>query len=183
MYSGVSARMCNMLQLHETAAFRDLSAVERENRKRVWWSTFCIDRMASTQMGVLPTLQIDQGDLDYPTNDGLSSEDMAEFADPDYLTARIQLTIIQADAVKDHDSTDAGNEKNIATLVHPTLERLLVWKNGLPEHMAVPFHEKMAKIEANTALLRSLANLHLRYNHVCIASIDAKGDQNAELSY
>lgn len=165
MYAGVSARMCNMLQLHETSSSRDCSPVERENRKRVWWSTFCIDRMASTQMGVLPTLQIDQGDLSYPTNDGLACENMDEFSDPDYLTARIQLTIIQADAVNDHDNDN--NDAKIDTFLHPTLRRLQAWKDGLPAHMAVAFHESMAKTEDNMALLRSLANLHLRHNHVC----------------
>ncbi|ERT02404.1 hypothetical protein HMPREF1624_00702 [Sporothrix schenckii ATCC 58251] len=159
MYAGVSARMCNMLQLHLAASSRDCGPVERENRKRVWWTTFCIDRMASTQMGVLPALHIDQADLTYPASDGLAREDMAEFADPDYLTARIQLTVIQADAV---GSGDADTDDT------PALGRLTAWKAALPVHMAVPFHAGMAASEDDTAVLRSLANLHLRYNHCVI---------------
>ncbi|CAK7216191.1 hypothetical protein SBRCBS47491_002738 [Sporothrix bragantina] len=175
MYAGISARMCNMLQLHETSSSMDCSPVERENCKRVWWSTFCIDRMASTQMGVLPTLQIDQGDLSYPTNEGLSGEEINEFSDPDYLTARIQLTIIQADAangIGQSDGEDASDndgdsyKRSIDTLLRSRLRRLQDWKAALPAHMAVDFHESIEEMKNNMALLRSLANLHLRYNQV-----------------
>ena len=187
MYAGISARMCNMLQLHETSASLDCTPVERENRKRVWWSTFCIDRMASTQMGVLPTLQIGQGDLCYPSSEGLSRDDLDEFSDPDYLTARVQLTIIQADAASDvlsseeqgeegldndndDDSVNNGdnnkNRRTIESFLRPRLQRLQEWKDALPAHMAVDFHASMAGLRDNMPLLRSLANLHLRYNQV-----------------
>ncbi len=174
MYSGQSARMCNLLHLHDPDASVDCSPAERENRKRVWWSTFCIDRMASTQMGILPTLQISQADLlSYPTMNGLAAEDLEEFTDPAYLTARIQLTIIQADSVSEFGgSSDDDDAKNIASVLLPRLKKLQAWRAALPPHISVDFNKAMAMLlgngdhSHNMPELRSLGNLYLRYNQV-----------------
>jgi proline utilization trans-activator len=166
MYVGASARLCNMLQLHQASASLQSSPVEREHRKRVWWSTFCLDRMMSTQLGLLPSLHVDQADLDYPTQAGLSVDDAEEFADPDYLTARVQLTIIQANNSKTVFHVGDDDAHDIETILRPMLRRLGAWKAGLPTHMALEMEDGVAKPTRSLACMRSLANLYLRFNQV-----------------
>ncbi|KAL4965442.1 Zn(II)2Cys6 transcription factor [Aspergillus stella-maris] len=117
MYTGTSARMCNMLQLHRACSSRNLHPVEIEHRKRVWWSTYCLDRMTSTQRGILPTLHADQTDLELPSKFAISDEDAEEFGDAAFLKARIELTIIQADAPKVAVGFAPGGVASIGCLI------------------------------------------------------------------
>ncbi|KAI7877945.1 hypothetical protein K492DRAFT_149990 [Lichtheimia hyalospora FSU 10163] len=49
MYSGMAYRMCLELGLHnQTNVARDLSPIEIELRKRVYWSCYCLDKLHST---------------------------------------------------------------------------------------------------------------------------------------
>ncbi|KAI0161791.1 hypothetical protein GGR52DRAFT_586018 [Hypoxylon sp. FL1284] len=168
LYAGLSTRMCNMLQLHKASSSLDCSPVEREHRKRVWWSTFCMDRMASSQMGLLPALQIDQVDLKYPTQAGLTPEELEEFSDPDFLTARIQLTIIQSNAVSDVCHLGQDDSKDTETVFRPMLRRLDAWKAGLPAHMALEIGDGLPKLRGQLPFVRSLANLYIRFNQCVI---------------
>ncbi|XXG99250.1 hypothetical protein Hte_005587 [Hypoxylon texense] len=165
------------LVLHKASSSLDCSPVEREHRKRVWWSTFCMDRMASTQMGLLPALQADQVDLEYPTQKGLAPDDLEEFSDPDYLTARVQLTIIQSDAANDVYHLGQDDARDIETILRPVLRRLDTWKADLPDHMTLGIEDGLPELTGQLPLLRSLANLHLRFNQ--IACIFSKEELNA----
>lgn len=157
--------MCNILQLHRKSMSRDCNAVEREHRKRLWWSTFCMDRMASTQMGLLPNLQLDQMDLDYPSSDGLSPEDKTEFSDADLLKARAQLAIIQ-DVNASHVSQLGRDEAlDIETVIGPALKRLDEWKQNLPAHLVLCSNTGLP-VSSSISFIRSFANLHIRINQV-----------------
>lgn len=121
--------------------------------------------MTSTQMGLLPTLQAEQSDVAYPTNADLPLEDIDEFTDPDYLTARIQLTIIQANNSKRVSHLGHDDAQDIETILRPMLGRLSSWKASLPTHMALGT-EDMLEPTRSLPCMRSLANLYLRFNQV-----------------
>lgn len=123
--------------------------------------------MTSTQRGLLPTLQVDQTDLDYPSNTELPSADIEEFADPDYLTARIQLTIIEADNAKSVCQAGKEDARDFESVSRPMLRRLEVWKAGLPSHMALDMDNGIPNSTSSPPCTRSLANFHLRFHQVC----------------
>lgn len=114
----------------------------------------------------MPTLDIKQTDLAYPTSTGLVAEDVGEFTDPDYLTARIQLTIIQANNSKSAALFANNDGDEIQTVLRPMLQRLTAWKEAVPEHMTFGNEEDISKSTRSLPCMRSLANLHLRYNQV-----------------
>ncbi|KAF4965348.1 hypothetical protein FSARC_6843 [Fusarium sarcochroum] len=150
--------------LHKASTSSDQSTMEREHHKRVWWSTFCLDRLTSTQRGLPPTLNADQTDLSYPSSVGLGTEEIGDFTDPDFLTARIQLTVIQAgnsEALSRCTGDEAGV---IESVLRPMLQRLVAWKESLPAHMAFETESNILRSSSSLAFKRSLANLHLRYN-------------------
>ncbi|RDW63213.1 fungal specific transcription factor domain-containing protein [Aspergillus mulundensis] len=165
MYAGKSARLCNMLQLHRADASTGYSPSEKEHRKRVWWSTFCLDRMTSMQRGFLPTLTATQTDLEYPSQGDISPDNAGDFTDPDYLTARIQLTIIQARVVSHLSLSEPADVLNV---IGPMLETLSTWKKALPHHMASQIEDGLPRPNRSLPCIRSLANLYLRYNHCAI---------------
>lgn len=122
--------------------------------------------MASTQTGLLPALQTVQVDLEYPTQKGLTPDDLEEFSDPDFLTARVQLTIIQSDAANDVCHLGQDDAKDIDAILRPVLRRLDTWKADLPEHMALGIEDRLPELIGQLPLMRSLANLYLRFNQV-----------------
>ncbi|OAA58128.1 hypothetical protein SPI_07013 [Niveomyces insectorum RCEF 264] len=134
---------------------------------------------ASPQMGLLPSLQSDQVDLGYPTEEGLNGDNRTEFLDPDFLTARIQLTISQADAANSACHFGGDDAKSIDSTLRPILRRLDEWKTGQKPHMVLDVHDSMFSSAPDMPRLRSLANLKLRYNQ--INCIFANEKSNAEL--
>lgn len=72
-----------------------VSNLEREHRKRVWWTAFCVDRAISTELGLVPAYVNVGGSLEYPSSDGLTLEDQEEFYDAELLTAHIKLCEIK----------------------------------------------------------------------------------------
>lgn len=122
--------------------------------------------MTSTQRGLLPAFQVDQTDLDYPSQAELSMEDIEEFADADYLTARIQLTIIEANNAKTMGYFGRDDAHDIETISRPMLQRIGAWKAGLPAHMALEMENGIPQASRSMACTRSLANFYLRYNQV-----------------
>lgn len=167
MYAGTASRMCNMLQLHRQSSSRDCSPLEKEHRKRIWWSTYVLDQMTSTSSGFLPTLHFEQTDLEYPSNAALPAEDAREeFADPDYLTARIQLTIIEANNSASIAKFKDTAKQDIETAIHPLLVSLNNWKSTLPAHMAMDMADGLFQSTRSLQRARSLANFRLRWNQV-----------------
>lgn len=144
----------------------DLSPLQKEHRKRVWWSTFCLDRLTSTQRGLLPTLTAEQTDLDYPSSAELGVEEISDFTDPDFLTARIQLTVIQTGNSEVLSRCTGDEAEVIETVLRPMLQRLVSWKESLPGHLAFETESDILSLSSSLAFKRSLANLHLRYNQV-----------------
>ena len=155
-----------MLQLHKASISSDPSPLQREHRKRVWWSTFCLDRLTSTQRGLLPTLTAEQTDLSYPSSHGLGVEEIGDFTDPDFLTARIQLTVIQTGNSEVLSRSTGDEAEVIETVLRPMLQRLVSWKNSLPSHMAFETESDILSSGSSLAFKRSLANPNLRYNQV-----------------
>jgi proline utilization trans-activator len=182
MYSGMSARLCNVLQMHQTVKSTDCSPMEHEHRKRVWWSTFCLDRMTSTNAGLPVLLQVEQADLAYPTDAEVPIGDSGEFSDANYLTARVQLTMIEEHNLQSAPRIGHDDVHNINIIIRPQLQRLLAWKEGLPGYMASELETAGAIDDSvgSLAASRALANLHLRYNQASIHC--TYDDKDAEAS-
>src|SRR5687767_7980082 len=97
-YAGQSVRLAHCLGLDLPAA-ASLPSLEREHRKRVWWTAYCVDRMISTELALRPAYTGAGQELDYPDSAGLTAEEKEEFFDPDLLTALIKLCDIKGEVV------------------------------------------------------------------------------------
>ena len=71
-----------------------LSPVEREHRKRVWWTLYTLDRLCSSNLGYPLLISDSVIDVELPTNEGLSPTELEEFTDPSHLVANVKLAKI-----------------------------------------------------------------------------------------
>lgn len=68
-----------------------LNPVEREHRKRVWWTLYTMDRLCSSIFGYPLLISDSLIDVELPTDDGLSASEKEEFSDPAHLIATVKL--------------------------------------------------------------------------------------------
>ena len=162
MYAGQSIRLAHCLGLDHPAP-DSLSNLEREHRKRVWWTAFCLDRMISTELALRPAYSgVSQG-LDYPDSSGLTAEEEIEFYDPDLLTALIKLCEIKCDVV---DTVSQLKSKDVAEpyeVLGQCLQELDRCGRELPE--------KVFSGSNSLAESRICSSLALRYHQVRTTTI------------
>ncbi|KAL3455952.1 fungal-specific transcription factor domain-containing protein [Aspergillus heterothallicus] len=164
MYAGLSFRMANILKLHKPSP-SSILALEAEHRKRVWWTTYCIDRMTSTEMGLPPALQVHQVEQSYPDDSMLLPTDRGEFYDAETHTTQVQLAFIHADICENMKSIRKDNTTNVGDLTRQILQRLEEVRARLPPHMSFDVENGMPPAMKQMAD-RSLASLYQRY-HQC----------------
>ncbi|KAL4962008.1 transcription factor domain-containing protein [Aspergillus stella-maris] len=164
MHAGQSVRISNVLKLHKPAS-QSLPPLDVEHRKRIWWTTYCIDRMTSTELGLPPAFQINQVEQTYPDDSLLSPTDAREFYDAETLTTQVQLGFIHADICENIRSIRKDNTTGVGDLTRPILLRLEKVRARLPSHMSFDVENGMPPAMTQMAD-RSLASLYQRY-HQC----------------
>lgn len=160
-YAGQSIRIAHCLGLDRPAP-ASLSNLEREHRKRVWWTAFCVDRAISTELGLRPAYVGVGGDLDYPSSNGLTAEEKEEFYDPDLLTAQIKLCEIKCAVV---DTVSQLKSKDIAgpyQVLGQCLQRLDRCGREMPEKVFAGSDSSPSPPER-----RICASIALRFHQVC----------------
>jgi proline utilization trans-activator len=94
-YIGIAMRMALALGLHRNLPTDTmLNPVEREHRKRVWWTLYTLDRLCCSILGYPLLISDSLIDVELPTDQGLSVSEQEEFSDPAHLIATIKLARI-----------------------------------------------------------------------------------------
>ncbi|KAL2671479.1 hypothetical protein Neosp_014069 [[Neocosmospora] mangrovei] len=94
-YSGIAMRLAQSLGMHRSASrHTTLTPVERESRRRTWWVLYFFDRFSASKLGQPITVRDEDIDVEMPSMDGLTREEMAEFLDPQNLIINIKLARI-----------------------------------------------------------------------------------------
>lgn len=71
-----------------------ITALQREDHRRVWWTVYLFDRLLCSHLGFPLTIHDEDIDVELPSMSGLSAEDRDEFADPAHLVANVRLARI-----------------------------------------------------------------------------------------
>ncbi|KAI3581945.1 hypothetical protein IWW34DRAFT_802758 [Fusarium oxysporum f. sp. albedinis] len=149
-YSGIAMRLAQSLGMHRSASrHTTLTPVERESRRRTWWVLYFFDRFSASKLGQPITVRDDDIDVEMPSMDGLTKDEMAEFLDPQNLITNIKLAKIIGNI-----STNGLYIQQ----VHGILKQLREWHDELQPDMRVK--------ERGTP--RPVASLHLAYNQCII---------------
>lgn len=166
-YAGQSVRLARLLRLDEPYPFNDVEHVEVEHRKRVWWTSYCMDRMVSTELGLAATNDNLGQRLQLPLSKGLSPDEIEEFFNPHLLAAQVQLCTIKSkvvETVTTHPSI--GDAVWPVDVIRPSLDMLQNWRKELPQHMSFTFESGISPRMLELPFVRVLASLYLRYHQV-----------------
>ncbi|KAF4423155.1 positive activator of transcription [Fusarium acutatum] len=158
-YSGIAMRLAQSLGMHRSASrHTTLTPVERESRRRTWWVLYFFDRFSASKLGQPITVRDDDIDVEMPSMDGLTKEEMAEFLDPQNLITNIKLAKIIGNILTHIYGIPKATNGLYIHQVHSILKQLREWHDELQPDMRVK--------ERGTP--RPVASLHLAYNQCII---------------
>jgi hypothetical protein len=148
----------------------ELSALDREHRKRLWWTSYCLDKNTSTEMGWKPAYVSPDRELDYPSNESLSKEELSEFHDPDFLTAQVKLTELKLTITETAYRLQSGSLVGNHEIRH-CLNMLQTWESDLSPNVGLNLALGMPRELAESRNVRTSSSLFLKYNHVSMLDI------------
>ncbi|KAF4965600.1 hypothetical protein FSARC_6622 [Fusarium sarcochroum] len=158
-YSGIAMRLAQSLGMHRSASrHTTLTPVERESRRRTWWVLYFFDRFSASKLGQPITVRDEDIDVEMPSMDGLTREEMAEFLDPQNLITNIKLARIIGNILTHIYGIPKATNGLYIHQVHGILKQLRAWHDELRSDMRVK--------ERGTP--RPVASLHLAYNQCII---------------
>lgn len=143
-----------------------VSNTEREHWKRVWWTSYCLDRMTSSDSGLESAFHGDSPELDHPDDSLLLPEEMQEFSAGQYLTAQSKLCLIKRRIDGASCRLRSDDSRDPQEILEPTLDLLEHWRSELPPDMSFTFEDGIPLAMAELPAMRSLASLYLRYHQV-----------------
>lgn len=131
----------------------------REHCVRLWWTTYCMDRLWASKMGHPASIQDDDIFVDLPSDTDLPESDASDFFDVGYAIASIQLAKLSAEVIT---STYSRKTKQISfsQRVQRSLKELRTWVADLPKHLQIDSKDTARP------LARSVKWLHLSFNQV-----------------
>ncbi|KAF4336150.1 positive activator of transcription [Fusarium beomiforme] len=155
----LSMRLAQSLGMHRSASrHTTLTPVERESRRRTWWVLYFFDRFSASKLGQPITVRDEDIDVEMPSMDGLTKEEMAEFLDPQNLIINIKLARIIGNILTHIYGIPKATNGLYIHQVHGILKQLREWHDELQPDMRVK--------ERGTP--RPVASLHLAYNQCII---------------
>ncbi|KAF4982985.1 hypothetical protein FZEAL_1505 [Fusarium zealandicum] len=158
-YSGIATRLALSLGMHRSASrHTTLTPVERESRRRTWWVLYFFDRFSASKLGQPITVRDEDIDVEMPSMDGLTEDEMAEFLDPTNLTINIKLARIIGNVLTHIYGIPKATNGLYIHQVHGILKQIRAWHDELPPDVRIK--------ERGTP--RPVASLHLAYNQCII---------------
>lgn len=152
-----------------------MSLREQEHRKRIWWTTVCMDIMTCTELSLTPAAAFDEDSVGFPDNSELSVRDAEEFSDPQYLTAQVKLCRIKYQILKKISELRFGNAVEAQALIEPCIHALKNWRLEFSPTLEFTEEGEFSDETLTLPPMRTIASLLLRYNQVRSAVSDLKG--------
>lgn len=169
-YASQSCALAKLLQLHKPVTAQTPVDAEQnvrvmnEHRKRLWWTSYCMDRMISTELGVSPALASVPEGMQLPCSASLTSEDLEQFSDPSLLTASTQLCEIKRHVViTAAQHSDVDDERRL-DIIKPCIDMLHDWRANLPSNMTFTFEDSLPTRLMEAQSGRILASIYMRYH-------------------
>ncbi|KAI5960117.1 PUT3 [Candida pseudojiufengensis] len=164
-YFGLALRASLILGWHVDAEKENLNRFELEHRRRIWWTVYMYERMLSSKAGLPLSFADDSVSTDLPmdfkielTNYPKNENDVRNFyifPPADYINNCV--TITQINAVILSSLYTKQPSYNILPIVSDLVQRLILWKNSLPNYLNVDYSIDEPKVS------RLIVNLMTEY--------------------
>lgn len=164
-------KLAQRMGLHRKQQEPGLSAIEVEQRKRVFWVAYCLDKEISMRTGQAPTQDDDDMDIELPIGDidapnRASSPNML-----DIFHFRVRLAMLQGQIYKNLCSVKAAKQSATERLlVAKRLETMLkTWKTSVVVHFQQDFVRQEYQVPTSDPVVPGV-DLQLSYFN-CITAI------------
>ncbi|QKD61700.2 uncharacterized protein FOBCDRAFT_245141 [Fusarium oxysporum Fo47] len=138
-----------------------------EHRKRLWWTSFCMERMVVAELGLAPAHAANKFDAGLPSSRGIPESEMDQFFDPSVQTLQTQICEIKCQIME-----SVGHLRRVSDLetmlfeLWPCFDTLRSWKEKVPSYISFDFKSGVPEEMSQRSCARGLASLYLRY-HQC----------------
>jgi hypothetical protein len=145
-----AVKLAQLMGLHRQCEELGLTAPEIEQRKRVFWVAYCLDKDISLQTGQPPTQDEDNMDVELPTATNSAPNRPGEPDSMDFFYFRVRLAIIQGQIYKRLCSVKATKQSvTERVLAARDLEVMIQsWRTGVLMHFNLNFLDYIPNFEA-----------------------------------
>lgn len=160
MFLGAASRMAVALGMHREGANAGFDPIERNIRKRVWWTTYIFEKLLSTILGRPSNIDDREVSVSLPEESMFDSNDTP----PDY-TANFLSLIRLLERIKRNmyplPNDNAGPENYLINSAKEYLEELDSWYNKLPKHL-LPDNLALPAKQSRAVLLLHVCYLYAK---------------------
>ncbi|KIV97697.1 hypothetical protein PV10_01410 [Exophiala mesophila] len=145
-HRSIAVSMCHELGLHQDHKYHNLSPLEAETKKKVFWAQYVLDKFASATTGTPMLLRDSDITTEYPADvddENLSSQGFSPTL-PGELTkissalALFRVTRVLAKVLEHLYPAKASYQLSV-TKLHALSDELDQWSEELPEHLRLRF--------------------------------------------
>ncbi|KAJ9605007.1 Transcriptional activator [Cladophialophora chaetospira] len=135
-YIGLALRMAISLGLHQEVDDPSMDLVEREHRRRVWWSVYSMDRIISVKSGNPITIHDEDIDVPWPSP--------IQGMDPDLSRPRVLAYYTQLSRILGRIGAEIYRKKvksgsSLLSSVQSIMNDLANWLKGVPAELRIDF--------------------------------------------
>lgn len=143
LYVGLAVRMAVSLGLHQEVTNSDMNEIEMEHRRRVWASTYSMDRILCVKSGNPVSIHDDDIDVAWPSP--LASLDL-DPAQPQILAHYSLLSRILGRIGEDIYRKQHKSGTTLLASVQGVMKDLENWRRDMPPELILNFHSLERKI-------------------------------------
>ena len=145
----------------------DPQRIVNEHRARLWWTSYCMEIMVATELGVSSLNATALDGLGLPSSINLPTQDSDQFFESHILEAQVQLCDIKRQ-VFDTVGTlfFISNRQQILSALKPCLDLLRSWRESLKPYMAFEFSNGIPADMLALSCVRGVTSVYLRYHQV-----------------
>lgn len=160
MFLGAASRMAVALGMHREGANAGFDPIERNIRKRVWWTMYIFEKLLSAMLGRPSNIDDREVSVSLPEESMFDSGD----TQPDY-TANFLSLVRLLERTKRRmyplpNDKNADADDHLLTSAKELLEESETWYNNLPKHL-LPDNLTLTAKQSRAILL-----LHICYQYV-----------------
>ncbi|KAJ4252448.1 hypothetical protein NW762_011049 [Fusarium torreyae] len=138
-----------------------------EHRKRLWWTSFCMERMVVAELGLAPAHAMSKLEVGLPSSQDIPESEMNQFFDPSVQSLQAEICEIKCQIME-----AVGHLRRVSDLetmlfeLWPCFDTLRSWKERVPSYISFNFKDGVPEEMSQRSCARGLASLYLRY-HQC----------------
>ena len=160
MLLGGASRMALSLGMHREGAAGEFDSIERELRRRVWWTLYMFEQNLCTILGRPTAIDDSEVTITLP-NEGIL--DGGDCVPPSYIDYAVRLTKLSSEIKRKIYATPNSNLKECeapdTSIADDLLQKLESWHHSLPPYLRLECLSNIPKQR------RAVLLLHIQYRH------------------